>query len=105
MGSGGNIFKNGEVSAMPKGWEVVRLGDYAKMIMVQKYKKPQMNADERRYVHAAGFGKKTHRKVRKERKAAQQESLCPLYSPWLNASSAPAHERAPPALHPRRAEG
>ncbi|MCG2736129.1 MAG: hypothetical protein L6282_07010 [Candidatus Methanoperedenaceae archaeon] len=66
-------------------------------------KKPQMNADERRYVHEAGFGKRIHRKGRKERKAAHQESLCPLRSLWLNVFSAPAPERAPPALavHPR----
>ena len=32
-------------------------------------KKPQMNGDERRYVQAADFGKITHRKGRKERKA------------------------------------
>ena len=59
--------------------------------------------DERRYVHAAGFGKRIHRKGRKERKAAQQESLCPLCSLWLNVFSAPAPERAPPApaVHPR----
>ncbi|MFH1323519.1 MAG: hypothetical protein ABIH80_06835 [Methanobacteriota archaeon] len=30
-------------------------------------KKPQMNADERRYIHIAGLGKTTHRKGRKER--------------------------------------
>lgn len=29
-------------------------------------------------------------------KVAQQESLCPPCSPWLNASSAPAHGRALP---------
>lgn len=59
--------------------------------------KPQMNADERRYIHITGFGKTIHRK---ERKAVQHE---PLRSPWLNFFSAPAHERAPhaPAVHPR----
>jgi hypothetical protein len=61
-------------------------------------KKPQMNADERKYIPITGFGEINHRKGRKERKAAQQESLCPLCSPWLNISFAPAHERAPP--HP-----
>ncbi|MBU4076587.1 MAG: hypothetical protein KKI06_07760 [Euryarchaeota archaeon] len=62
-------------------------------------KKPQMNADERRLISSV------HRKGRKERKSRQQESLCPLCSLWLNASSAPAHERAPsqpsPAVHLR----
>lgn len=38
-----------------------------------------------------------HRKGRKERKAMQQEFLYPLRSLRLNASSVPAHERAPPA--------
>lgn len=42
-----------------------------------------------------------HRKGRKERKAVQQESLHPLRSFLLNVFSAPAHERAPPAVHPR----
>ncbi len=80
-------------------------------------------ADERRYIVATDYIKTTHRKVgyelwfidnnekasvadsfipgRKERKAVQQESLCPLCSLWLNISSAPAHGRAPPALRPR----
>ena len=31
------------------------------------------------------------------REEPHQESLCPLCSPWLKASSAPAHGRAPPA--------
>jgi hypothetical protein len=31
-------------------------------------KEPQMNGDERRYVHVTGFGKTIHRKGRKERK-------------------------------------
>jgi hypothetical protein len=40
--------------------------------------------------------------VSKERKAAAQESLRPLCSPWLNVFSAPAHERTPaPAVHLR----
>ncbi len=78
-------FKMTETSALPKN------------------KKPQINADERRYVHVAGFGKTTHRKGRKERKAMQQESLSPLCSLWLNTSSTLAHGRAlpQPALHPR----
>ncbi len=79
--------------------------------------KPQMNADERRYAHVMGFadfptcrglfvtdsGRTAYRKGRKERKEKQQESLCPLCAPWLNISSDPAHERAPPqpALYPR----
>ncbi|MCZ7357515.1 MAG: hypothetical protein O8C66_12575 [Candidatus Methanoperedens sp.] len=63
---------------------------------------PQMNTDERRYPTATDFSKIIHRKERKERKAARQESLRPLRSPWLNASSAPAPGRAPqPAFHPR----
>ncbi len=66
------------------------------------YMKPQMNADERRYVHVTGFGETTHRKGRKERKAVEQESLCPLCSLWLNLFSTPAHGCAPqPALYPR----
>ncbi len=60
-------------------------------------KKPQMNADERRYVPITGFGEIIHRKGRKERKAIQQESLRPLRSLRLNVFSAPVHERAPPA--------
>ncbi|MCG2736131.1 MAG: hypothetical protein L6282_07020 [Candidatus Methanoperedenaceae archaeon] len=66
-------------------------------------KKPQMNADERRYIPVTYFVKTSHRKGRKERKAMQQESLRPLRSLRLNASSAPAHERAPPspAVHLR----
>ncbi len=52
---------------------------------------------------AKDFDKNIHRKGRKERKAMQQESLCPLRSPWLNVYFAPAPERAPPelAVHPR----
>jgi hypothetical protein len=65
-------------------------------------KKPQINADERRYFPITDFSKIIHRKGRK---AAQQESLCPLRSLRLKVFSAPAHERAPqqPALavHPR----
>ncbi len=100
--------------------------------------------DKRRYVYAAGFGKRIHRKGRKEHKAMQQESLRsgmddrysintelvrtdtnsrhsefvrvrisslltsilsfslrPLRSLRLNDFFAPAHGRAPPALHPR----
>lgn len=57
---------------------------------------PQINADERRYSLASDFCKRIHRKVRKE---IQQEPLRSLCSPWLNASSAPAHGRAPPAVH------
>ena len=112
-----------EIGALLEGWEVVRLGDIAKMIMVQKYNEPQISrnfglrsvgvcfaypsfdkpflkvyADERRYIHVTGFGATTHRKARKERKAAQQESLCFLCSLWLNAFFAPAHERAQPVL-------
>ena len=68
-------------------------------------KKPQINADERRYVSVTYFIKTTHRKGRKERKAMQQESLRPLRSLRLNVFSAPAHERAPPqpapAVHSR----
>ena len=60
-------------------------------------KKPQINADERRYVSVTYFIKTTHRKGRKERKAMQQESLRPLRSLRLNVFSALAHERAPPA--------
>ncbi len=56
--------------------------------------------DERRYFPVTDFIKTTHRKGRKERKAAQQESLRPLRPPWLNTSSAPAHERAPPQPAP-----
>ncbi|MDP3103840.1 MAG: hypothetical protein Q8M95_04450 [Candidatus Methanoperedens sp.] len=55
--------------------------------------------DERRYVHALGFGEIIHRKGRKERKAMQQESLRPLRSLRLNVFSTPAHEHTPqPAL-------
>jgi len=66
-------------------------------------KKPQMNADKRRYVPVTYFIKTTHRKGRKDRKAMQQESLRPLRSLRLNVFSAPAPERAPPspAVHLR----
>jgi hypothetical protein len=37
--------------------------------------KPQMNADERRYVNASCFDKRIHRKGREGRKAVQHESL------------------------------
>lgn len=76
----------------------------SEVIKIKKYKKPQMKAprvaplegvytyacghtwvrsrepagfrhDERRYVHAVGFGEIIHRKGRKERKAMQQEPL------------------------------
>jgi len=116
-----------EIGALPEEWEVMRFGNAAELIINQKYNEPRISrnfglrsvrvceaypsfdkpflkvyADERRYVHAAGFGEIIHRKGRKERKATEQESLCPLYSPWLNASSAPAHGRAPqPAVHSR----
>jgi hypothetical protein len=100
-------------------------------LMNSKYKKPQINADERRYFQRTVFGKTTHRKGRKERKAAQQESLLSCvpkirydinnelrrtetnsgYSEFvrvrisslLSLLFAPAHERAPPApaVHPR----
>jgi len=65
--------------------------------------KPQMNADERRYVQASCFGKRIHRKGHKEREAVQHESLRPLRSLRLNAFFSPAHERTPPApaVHPR----
>jgi hypothetical protein len=42
-------------------------------LMNSKYKKPQINADERRYVHVTEFDGAIHRKGRKERKAAQHE--------------------------------
>jgi len=69
-------------------------------------KKPQMNADERRYFPASEFSKTIHRKGHKERKVAQHEpflSLRPLRSLRLNVFSAPAHERAQPvpAVHLR----
>jgi hypothetical protein len=41
----------------------------------QKYKKPLINADERRYIAITDFIKSIHRKGRKEHKAAQQEPL------------------------------
>jgi len=68
-----------------------------KTLMNFKYKKPQINADERRYVHAAGFSEIIHNKGRK---AMHQESLRPLRSLRLNVISAPAHERAPPQPAP-----
>ncbi len=48
------------------------------------HKKPQINADERRYITVSDFIKITHRKERKERKAMLQEPLCPLCTLWLN---------------------
>jgi|GEM_PF-2986016 len=53
-------------------------------VILSRIKKPQMNADERRYLPVRGFieelNKITHRKGRKERKAEQQKSLRPLRS-------------------------
>jgi|GEM_PF-2725312 len=43
--------------------------------LLGQIEEPQINADERRYVYSAGFGKRIHRKGRKERKAAEQEPL------------------------------
>jgi len=74
-------------------------------IKSEKYKKPQMNADERRCFPLTGlkdifidrcfyimdFSKIIHRK---ERKAMQQESLRPLRSLRLNVLFTPAHEWA-----------
>jgi len=88
--------------------------------------KPQINADERRYLAITVFDKKTHRKERKERKAVRQEQLRSCvkkirydinnelrrtetnsgYSEFvrvrisslLSLLFAPAHERAPPTL-------
>ncbi|MBU4077605.1 MAG: hypothetical protein KKI06_13045 [Euryarchaeota archaeon] len=60
-------------------------------IMNFKYKKPQINADERRLISSV------HRKGCKESKAMKQESLRPLRSLRLNVFFAPAPERAPPA--------
>jgi hypothetical protein len=74
---------------------------YRNPSMIDDDKKPQMNADERRYVPVTYLIKTTHRRGRKERKAAQQEPLRPLRSLRLNVFSTPAHGRAPPALHPR----
>ena len=45
----------------------VRSVFYCNSTTVEKYNEPQMNADERRYVHAAGFSEIIHRKGRKER--------------------------------------
>ncbi len=42
---------------------------------IENNKKPQINADERRYFPASDFIKTIHRKVRKERKATQHKSL------------------------------
>ncbi|VVB85093.1 Uncharacterised protein [uncultured archaeon] len=50
--------------------------------MNPEYKKPQMNADERRYFPASRFIKIIHCNGHKEREAMHQESLCSL---WLNA--------------------
>jgi hypothetical protein len=76
---------------------------YRNTAIINDDKKPQMNADERRYFPASESSKTIYRKGRKERKATHQESLCPLCSLWLDTSSTPAHERAPPqpAVHPR----
>ena len=76
-------------------------------IKSEKYKKPQINADERRCFPVTGlkdifidrcfyimdFSKIIHRKGRKERKAMQQESLRPLRSLRLNVFFTPAHEQ------------
>ncbi len=46
---------------------------YRNPAIIDDDKKPQMNADERRYVPLTRFGEIIHRKGRKERKATQQE--------------------------------
>ncbi len=91
------IFIKNIFSDLPSNLERIRNSD-----IIDENNKPQMNADERRYIHVTGFigfpicrhfpvtdsGRTTHRKGPKERKAAQQESLCSLCSPWLNVFSA-----------------
>ncbi len=110
-----------EINAMSEGWGT-RIGriftdifnpcvsassaqsvSYRNPSIIDDDKKPQMNADERRYVPVTYLIKTTHRKGRKERKAIQQESLRPLRSLRLNAFSTPTPERAPPvpAVHLR----
>jgi len=65
-------FKMIDTRSLPKGWKVMRLEIVAEIITNYKYKKPQINADERRYIPVTYFIKITHRK---ERKVAQQEPL------------------------------
>jgi hypothetical protein len=118
-----NIFKQTEIDEMPTkryGTQMTWIGRIFTDILnpcasassaqsvfyrippiIDDNKKPQMNADERRYANITVFGEITHCKGRKERKAAQQEPLRPLRSLRLNVFSTPAHGRAPPAVHPR----
>ncbi|KAB2940873.1 MAG: hypothetical protein OIN84_04105 [Candidatus Methanoperedens sp.] len=74
-----------------KGFEDA--GIHAPAPAIDDDKKPQMKADERRYIPITRFGEIIHHK---ERKAAQQESLRSLR---LKVFSTPA--RAPPAVHLR----
>ncbi len=94
---------------MLEGLKVARRRDDTELNTNHNDKEPQITADERRYVHIVGFSEIIHRKGRKECKAVQQESLCPLCSLWLILYSAPAHERAPrrlrlPFIHAARGD-
>jgi len=123
---GGKMMEIGEMQQQLNGTRMTRIGRiftdthyprasassaqsmfYHKTAIFDDDKKPQMNADERRY--AFDFSKIIHYKGRKERKALQQDSLCPQFSLWLNVVSTPAHERAlsqpAPAVHPRSGRG
>ncbi len=82
------------VEVVSMRWYSMQSVFYRNPAIIDENNKPQINADERRCIPAMDYIKTTHCKGRKECKAAQQEPLCPLCSLWLNASSAPAHERA-----------
>jgi hypothetical protein len=91
---GGRMMESGEMLQQRHGTRMTRIGRiftdifnpcasvssvqsvfYRNPAIIDDDKKPQMNADERRYIPVTYFVKTTHRKGRKERKAAQQEPL------------------------------
>jgi hypothetical protein len=95
-----------DMGTLLEEWEVVRLwtqkGQITQSVFPRKNTKPQINADEHRYIILSDFadfpiivvipltesGKTTHRKERKVRKAAQHAPL------WFFSFFALAHEWA-----------
>ena len=103
-----------DIGALPRSWEVVslwiRIGQLTQSVFSRKNSKPQINADERRYIIVPDFTgfpiigainvtescKTTLRKERKVRKAARHAPL------WLNLFSTLVHERVQqPGFHLR----
>ncbi len=72
-----------------------RIKELASVIGVGEVKKPQINADERRYASVAEFVDNLHANCIQIARNTVQESLCPQRSLWLNIYFAPAHEHTP----------